>query len=66
MQGWSDKDIEKECKFIGEQGYTGVKVFPHHEQVMSDEDLKDQLNPWYFMYQPISYSLNGRLGARDD
>ena len=66
MYGWSDKDIEKECKFIGEQGYMGVKVFPHHEQVMSDEPFKDQLNPWYFMYQPVSYSLNGRLGTRDD
>ena len=66
MYGWSDKDIEKECKFLGEQGYLGVKVFPHHEQVMSDEPFRDQLNPWYFMYQPVSYSLNGRLGTRDD
>jgi alpha-amylase len=24
------------------------------------------MNPWYFMYQPVSYSLNGRLGTRDD
>ena len=66
MYGWSDKDIEKECKFIGEQGYLGVKVFPHHEQVMSDEPFREQLNPWYYMYQPVSYSLNGRLGTRDD
>ena len=66
MYGWSDKDIEKECKFIGEQGYLGVKVFPHHEQVMSDEPFRGQLNPWYFMYQPVSYSLNGRLGSRND
>ena len=66
MYGWSDKDIEKECQFIGEQGYLGVKVFPHHEQVMSDEPFREQLNPWYFMYQPVSYSLNGRLGTRDD
>ena len=66
MYGWSDKDIEKECEFIGEQGYLGVKVFPHHEQVMSDDAFKDQLNPWYFMYQPVSYSLQGRLGSRDD
>jgi alpha-amylase len=66
MYGWSDKDIEKECEFIGQQGYLGVKVFPHHEQVMSDDAFKDQLNPWYFMYQPVSYSLNGRLGTRDD
>ena len=26
MYGWKDVDIEKECEFIGEQGYMGVKV----------------------------------------
>ena len=66
MFGWKDTDIAKECKFIGEQGYMGVKVFPHHEQVMSRIPFRDQMNPWYFMYQPVSYSLNGRLGSRDD
>ena len=66
MYGWNDTDIEKECAFLGEQGYLGVKVFPHHEQVMSNDAFRDQLNPWYFMYQPVSYSLNGRLGTRDE
>ena len=66
MYGWKDSDIEKECEFIGEQGYLGVKVFPHHEQLMSHTPFKKQMNPWYFMYQPVSYSLNGRLGTRDD
>ena len=65
MYGWKDTDIEKECKFIGEQGYMGVKVFPHHEQVMSSTPFREQMNPWYFMYQPVSYSLNGRMGTRD-
>ena len=66
MYGWKDTDIEKECEFIGQQGYMGVKVFPHHEQVMSHTPFRDQMNPWYFMYQPVSYSLNGRLGTRDE
>ena len=66
MYGWKDVDIEKECEFIGEQGYMGVKVFPHHEQVMSYTPFREQMNPWYFMYQPVSYSLNGRLGTRDE
>ena len=66
MYGWKDTDIEKECKFIGEQGYMGVKVFPHHEQVMSSTPFREQMNPWYFMYQPVSYSLNGRMGTRDE
>ena len=66
MFGWKDNDIAKECKFLGEQGYMGVKVFPHHEQLMSHTPFREQMNPWYFMYQPVSYSLNGRLGTRDE
>ena len=64
MFGWPDDDIAKECKFIGEAGYMGVKVFPHQEQVMSYQPFNDYMNPWYFMYQPISYKLNGRMGNR--
>ena len=66
MYGWKDTDIENECVFLGQKGYMGVKVFPHHEQVMSHTPFRDQMNPWYFMYQPVSYSLNGRLGTRDE
>ena len=66
MFGWKDIDIEKECKFLGEQGYMGVKVFPHHEQLMSNTPFKNQMNPWYFMYQPVSYKLSGRMGTRDE
>ena len=66
MFGWRDADIEKECEFIGQQGYLGVKVSPHQEQVMSLAPFNGHLNPWHFMYQPVSYSLNGRLGSRDD
>eukprot|EP00421_Protoceratium_reticulatum_P044572 CAMPEP_0168449896 /NCGR_PEP_ID=MMETSP0228-20121227/47835_1 /TAXON_ID=133427 /ORGANISM="Protoceratium reticulatum, Strain CCCM 535 (=CCMP 1889)" /LENGTH=38 /DNA_ID= /DNA_START= /DNA_END= /DNA_ORIENTATION= len=36
-------------------GYLGVKVFPLMEQVMSTEPFQNFLNPWYFMYQPVSY-----------
>lgn len=64
MFGWPDEDIEQECKFIGEAGYLGVKLFPHQEQVMSYQPFNDVLNPWYFMYQPVSYKLNGRMGTR--
>ena len=66
MFGWKDTDIEKECKFLGEQGYMGVKVFPHHEQLMSNTPFRNQMNPWYFMYQPVSYRLSGRMGTRDE
>ena len=66
MYGWSDKDIEKECQFIGEKGYLRLKIYPHHEKVISNEPFRDELNPWYFMYQLVSYSLNDRIGTIDD
>lgn len=44
----------------------GVKVFPPQEQIMSTEPFQNIMNPWYFMYQPVSYKLEGRMGTRDD
>lgn len=66
MFGWPHADIEKECEALGTMGYLGVKVFPMQEQVMSGEPFNNMLNPWYFMYQPVSYRLQGRMGTRDD
>ncbi|KAH0787915.1 Alpha amylase, catalytic domain containing protein [Histomonas meleagridis] len=64
MFGWPDDDIAEECKVIAEAGYLGVKLFPHQEQVMSTQPFENELNPWYFMYQPVSYRLQGRMGTR--
>lgn len=66
MFGWPHADIEEECKDLATMGYLGVKVFPVMEQVMSSEPFQNFLNPWYFMYQPVSYRLQGRMGTRDD
>lgn len=64
MFGWPDEDVEQECKRISEAGYLGVKLFPHQEQLMSDQPFQDELNPWSFMFQPVSYRLQGRMGSR--
>ncbi|GMH78693.1 hypothetical protein TL16_g07904 [Triparma laevis f. inornata] len=66
MFGWPHADVEMECKFLAEAGYMGVKVFPPQEQIMSTEPFQNIMNPWYFMYQPVSYKLEGRMGTRDD
>lgn len=66
MFGWPHADVEQECKSLATMGYLGVKVFPVHEQVMSTEPFQNFMNPWYFMYQPVSYRLQGRMGTRDD
>ena len=66
MFGWPDDAIAKECDFLSQAGYLGVKLFPHQEQLMSSEPFQNVLNPWYFMYQPVSYRLQGRMGTRND
>lgn len=65
MFGWPHEDVAQECQFLAQHGYLGAKLFPVHEQVMSDEPFVNVMNPWYFMYQPVSYRLQGRMGTRD-
>ena len=64
--GWPHADVLDECAFLADAGYMGAKFFPPQEQVMSAEPFQNDLNPWYFMYQPMSYRLGGRMGTRDD
>jgi len=65
MFGWPYEDIEKECDFISKAGYLGVKVFPPQESILSYQTVENgELNPWYFVYQPVSYKLNSRQGTR--
>ncbi len=64
--GWKHEDIAKECQMIGKAGYLGVKFFPVHGQLASTQPYQNEINPWYFMYQPVSYRLQGRGGTRDE
>jgi alpha-amylase len=67
MFGWPHKDIAAECEMIGKAGYLGVKVFPPQESLLTWEWLQNgELNPWYWLYQPVSYKLTGRQGSVDD
>lgn len=67
MFGWSHKDVEEECEALGKMGWMGVKVFPPMETLLSDEwPQSGELNPWYWLYQPVSYNLNGRQGTRKE
>eukprot|EP00004_Rigifila_ramosa_P004542 TRINITY_DN15041_c0_g1_i1.p1 TRINITY_DN15041_c0_g1~~TRINITY_DN15041_c0_g1_i1.p1 ORF type:complete len:639 (-),score=137.14 TRINITY_DN15041_c0_g1_i1:39-1736(-) len=65
MFGWPHADVEKECDFLSRAGYLGVKLFPTHEQLLAWDPYDGELNPWYFMYQPVSYRLQGRAGDRN-
>jgi len=66
MFGWPYADIESECKdFLGKAGYLGVKINPPQEAVLTDAwPQSGQRNPWYFVYQPVSYRLQSRMGSR--
>jgi alpha-amylase len=62
--GWPYVDIEKECDFLGKAGYMGLKIWPPNEHLTSDAFLeRGELNPWYFVYQPVSYRLQSRQGS---
>ncbi|CAE6369313.1 unnamed protein product [Rhizoctonia solani] len=62
--GWPYADIEKECVFIGKAGYGGVRIWPPSEAVTSDWwPQSNELNPWWFVYQPVSYRLISRHGT---
>ena len=63
--GWPYEDITEECVFLGIAGYLGIKVYPPHESLLSYENVEnDQLNPWNYFYQPVSYNLNSRMGNK--
>lgn len=64
--GWPHADVEAECEYLGQMGWMGVKIYPAQEAVITDEwPQNGELNPWWFLYQPVSYNLDSRMGDRD-
>ncbi|KAJ7645175.1 glycoside hydrolase superfamily [Mycena polygramma] len=62
--GWPYADIEKECVFLGKAGWGGVRIWPPSESVFSNFWAQNgERNPWWFVYQPVSYRLNSRHGT---
>ena len=65
MFGWNYEQVSNECEALGKMGWMGVKVYPPQEAVETYEwPQQGELNPWYFMYQPVSYKLHSRQGTR--
>ena len=65
--GWPYEDISEECDFLSTAGYVGVKISPPNEGILSNNyDFleNDELNPWWYSYEPVSYKLNSRMGNR--
>ena len=65
MFGWPYEDIAEECEFLGKAGYLAVKVFPPQEAILTfDTADEGEVNPWWFVYQPVSYKLTSRMGTK--
>ena len=65
--GWPYNDIAEECDFLGTAGYMAVKVFPVGEHILTYDTVEDgELNPWWFIYQPVSYRLTSRGGTKKE
>ena len=63
--GWPYDDIAQECEFLGKAGYMAVKVFPPQESILTFDTVENgELNPWWFLYQPVSYRLKSRMGDK--
>lgn len=66
MFGWPYDDIAEECVMLGKAGYLGVKVFPPQQAILDFERPEQgELNPWYWLYQPVGYKLKSRMGDAD-
>ena len=67
MFGWPYGDIAQECEFLGRAGYMAVKVFPVGEHILTYDTVENgELNPWWFIYQPVSYRLSSRGGTKKE
>ncbi|MCS7040051.1 MAG: DUF3372 domain-containing protein, partial [Caldilineales bacterium] len=57
---WRWADIEKECTFLAQKGYTGVQVSPPQEHLVPTADMGDPDNdfPWWARYQPVTHDTS--------
>ncbi|NES38292.1 alpha-amylase [Micromonospora sp. PPF5-17] len=61
---WNWNSVAAACtNHLGPAGYGAVQVAPPQESV-SLPNSADGVHPWYEVYQPVSYRLDGRFGDR--
>lgn len=58
--GWKWIDIMHEVPFLAEHGYDAIKIYPPQEFVLRHN------NPWWSIYQPVSYHLSSFYGTKED
>jgi alpha-amylase len=61
MFSWNWPSIQRECTdFLGPRGYGAVKTSPPQEHIVR----ADLGYPWWEIFQPVSYLIDSRFGAR--
>ena len=64
--GWPFDDIAEECDFLSNAGYLGVKIPIPNESILTFDTVEgDGLNPWWYLFQPVSYKIKSRSGDRN-
>lgn len=59
--GWKWVDIMYEVPFLAAHGYDAIKIYPPQEFI-----LKHGNNPWWTVYQPVSYQLSSFYGTEEE
>lgn len=58
--GWKWLDIIYEVPFLAQHGYDAIKIYPPQEFALRTG------NPWWEVYQPVSYELSSFYGTKED
>jgi alpha-amylase len=60
LLGWQWADIMHEVPFLAAHGYDAIKLYPPQECVVRTG------NPWWTIYQPVTYQLNSFFGTEEE
>ncbi|HNU04738.1 MAG TPA: alpha-amylase family protein, partial [Anaerolineae bacterium] len=58
---WRWADIEKECAYLAQKGYSAVQVSPPNEHLVPTADQGGGANndfPWWVRYQPVTHDTS--------
>lgn len=58
--GWKWSDIMYEVPFLADHGYDAIKIYPPQEFAVKAG------NPWWAVYQPVSYELSKFYGTEEE
>lgn len=58
---WTWPDVEKECTYLAQKGYTAVQVSPPNEHIVPTADQGGDAAsdfPWWARYQPVTHDIS--------